>query len=110
MLGVMRSREFAAIPLIVALLGFVGPLLLAIYTGPAQEHLGTTLDALDRIGSHDPIQAADDGLREFPADLTVFATGPADQANRLERDLVEVAGSRYDISVAQIGADPAGRG
>ena len=30
----MRSREFAAIPLVVALLGFVGLLLLAVYTGP----------------------------------------------------------------------------
>ena len=30
----MRSREFAAIPLIVALLGLVGLILLAAYTGP----------------------------------------------------------------------------
>ena len=30
----MRSREFAAIPLIVALLGFVGLIVLAAYTGP----------------------------------------------------------------------------
>ena len=30
----MRSREFAAIPLVVALLGFVGLLVLAVYTGP----------------------------------------------------------------------------
>ena len=30
----MRAREFAAIPLVVALLGFVGLILLAVYTGP----------------------------------------------------------------------------
>ena len=211
----MRSREFAAIPLVVALLGFVGLLLLAVYAGPwawillvaftlvaagflfwwyskrhphpsaddapvvarvddgvfrvlvvadescsadalrdelaarsagrptralviapslssrldrltgdeqayqaAQDHLSATLDSLDRIGveaeghigPHDPIQAADDGLREFPADFVVFATGPIDQANRLEKDLVEAAGNRYGVPVAHIGADPADRG
>ena len=211
----MRSREFAAIPLVVALLGFVGLLVLAVYTGPwawillvvftlvaagflfwwyskrhphpsaddapevarvddeifrvlvvadescsadalrdelaarsagratralviapslssrldrltsdeqayqvAQDHLSATLEALNRIGveaeghigPHDPIQAADDGLREFPADLIVFATLPADSANRLEKDLAEVASSRYDIPVAKIGSDPADRG
>ncbi len=209
----MRSREFAAIPLVVALLGFVGLLLLAVYTGPwawillvaftlvaagflfwwyskrhphpsaddapvavhvddgifrvlvvadegcsadglrgelatrsagrqtralviapslssrldrltgdeqayqaAQDHLNTTLESLHRIGveaegrvgPHDPIQAADDGLREFPADLVLFATGPADSANRLEKDLVQLASGRYDIPVAQIGPDRAG--
>jgi hypothetical protein len=211
----MRSREFAAIPLVVALLGFVGLLVLAVYTGPwawillvvftvvaagflfwwyskrhphpsaddapvvaqvddeifrvlvvadegcsadalrdelaarsagrptralviapslssrldrltgdeqayqvAQDHLSATLEALNRIGveaeghigPHDPIQAADDGLREFPADLIVFATPPVDSANRLEKDLAEVASSRYDIPVAKIGSDPADRG
>jgi hypothetical protein len=209
----MRSREFAAIPLVVALLGFVGLLVLAVYTGPwawillvvftlvaagflfwwyskrhphpsaeaapaaarvddgifrvlvvadescsadalegefatrsagrptralviapslssrldrltgdeqayqvAQDHLSATLDALDRIGveaeghigPHDPIQAADDGLREFPADLILFATRPADSANRLEKDLAEVAVGRYEIPVTQIGSDRAG--
>jgi hypothetical protein len=84
----------------------------------AQDHLSATLDSLDRlgveaeghIGPHDPIQAADDGLREFPADLIVFATPPVDSANRLEKDLAEVASSRYDIPVAKIGSDPADRG
>jgi hypothetical protein len=209
----MRSREFAAIPLIVAILGFIGLLLLAVYTGPwawfllvaftlvaagflfwwysrrhphpdaepaaraarvddgifrvlvvadescppdslkeelssrsagrqtralviapalssrldrltgdesayqaAQDHLTATLDALDRmgveaeghVGAHDPIQAADDGLREFPADLVVFATKPADDANRLEQDLDQVAAKRYDVPVVRIGSAPVG--
>lgn len=208
----MRSREFAAIPLIVALLGFVGLIVLAAYTGPwawfllvaftvvaagflfwwyskrhthpaigdvpraaqiedgtyrilviadercssnalrneidsrsagrpmrafviapalssrldrltgdeqayeaAEDHLSAMLDLLKhlgidaegRIGPHDPIQAADDGLREFPADLVVFAARREDEANRLEQDLAKVASDRYDIPVAQIGPDPA---
>jgi hypothetical protein len=208
----MRSREFAAIPLIVALLGFVGLILLAAYTGPwawfllvaftvvaagfllwwyskrhphpavgdaprvaqiedgtyrilviaaercssnalrneidsrsagrpmralviapalssrldrltgdeqayeaAEGHLTAMLDLLKHlgidaeghIGPHDPIQAADDGLREFPADLVVFAARREDEANRLEQDLADVASDRYDIPVAQIGPDPA---
>ena len=69
------------------------------------KHLG--IDAEGRIGPHDPIQAADDGLREFPADLVVFAARREDEANRLEQDLAKVASDRYDIPVAQIGPDPA---
>jgi hypothetical protein len=50
----------------------------------AEDHLNATIQALGRegirargrIGSHDPLQAADDGLREFPADEIVFATHP----------------------------------
>jgi hypothetical protein len=76
----------------------------------AQGHLNATLEALGRagvdaegrVGSHDPIQAADDGLREFPADLVVFATRPRDTANELERGLAEIAGERYDVPVTQI--------
>jgi hypothetical protein len=79
----------------------------------AQVYLTQTLDLLDRlgveaeghVGPHDPIQAADDGLREFPADLIVFAACPPDGANRLEQDLVEVAAGRYGLPIALIPAD-----
>src|SRR5262249_14519311 len=48
----------------------------------ASQKLAETLEALGkmgveakgRIGSHDPLQAAADGLSEFPADAIIFAT------------------------------------
>lgn len=80
----------------------------------AQERLQTALDQLHgsgiqaegRTGPHDPIQAADDGLREFQADLVVLAARPPNDANRLERDLLAVARDRYDVPVTQLRTEP----
>src|SRR5262245_10093512 len=66
------------------------------YAG-AEQDLEATLAALaasgieaqGRVGAFDPIQAADDGLREFPAEELVFATG--DDGD----DVVELARGRY---------------
>lgn len=76
----------------------------------ATRHLDTTLHALrelhvradGRIGSHDPLQAADDGLREFPADEIVFAVHPDAEANWLERDVLESARARYPIPITAL--------
>lgn len=76
----------------------------------AADHLRTTLAALadlgvkaeGRAGSHDPLQAADDGLREFPADEIVFAVHPSKHANWLERGVVESARARYAIPVKEL--------
>lgn len=73
----------------------------------AASHLDTTLAALrdlrvpaaGRIGSHDPLQAADDALREFGADEIVFAVHPDAESNWLERDVLESAQARYPIPV-----------
>ena len=81
----------------------------------AEDHLQSTLRALADvgigargvIGSDDPIEAADDALREFSADELVFATHPEAQANWLERDVVEVARARYDLPVTHLVVDPA---
>jgi hypothetical protein len=59
-------------------------------------HIGVERDG--HIGARDPIQAADDGLREFPADVVVFVGGPDDD----EHDLADVARGRYGIPVVQI--------
>jgi hypothetical protein len=75
----------------------------------ARAHLETTLAALrelgiyarGHLGSSDPIEAADEALREFPADELVFATRGAG-GNRLEADLLELARSRYRLPVSQI--------
>jgi len=73
----------------------------------AAHHLEATLAALKelnvdadgRVGSHDPLQAADDGLREFPADEIVFAVHTADRENWLEKGVVDDARVRYPIAV-----------
>jgi hypothetical protein len=76
----------------------------------AQQHLDATLQALaglgveahGHIGSHDPLQAADDGLREFPADEIVFAVHEAGKVNWLEDGVVETARARYAIPVRDV--------
>ena len=64
------------------------------------------ISARGEVGSDDPVQAADDALREFPADELVFATHPDDHANWKERGVVEIARDRYDLPVAQVAVDP----
>jgi hypothetical protein len=76
----------------------------------ATEHLDGTLRALEgigvqargRIGSKDPIQAADDGLREFPADQLVLAVHAAEDQKWLEEDAVDAARERYHVPVTVI--------
>jgi GABA permease len=83
----------------------------------AQEHLDETIASLTgagitahgEIGPHDPLQAADDGLREFAANEVVFATRPEDGANWLEEGVVDQARSRYGIPVAHLVVEPSGR-
>ena len=79
----------------------------------ATEHLDGTLRALEqigitargRIGSKDPVQATDDGLREFPADQIVLAVHAAAGQKWLEQDAVDAARERYDALVTTIVVD-----
>lgn len=64
------------------------------------------VSASGKVGSDDPIQAADDALRLFPADEIVFATHPERAANWKERDVVEIARSRYGLPVSHVVVDP----
>jgi len=76
----------------------------------ARKHLEATLtqlrglhvDARGDVGSHDPLQAADDGLRRFPADEIVFALHAPKEANWLEQGVVEAARSRYPLRVSEL--------
>jgi hypothetical protein len=63
------------------------------------------VSARGEVGSDDPIQAADDALREFAADEIVFAIHPDDHANWKERGVVEIARGRYDLPVAHVAVD-----
>jgi GABA permease len=81
----------------------------ADYAG-AQTRLDVTLAALNgfgveargRIGARDPLQAADDGLREFAANEVVFASAPVTDADWLASGVVERARDRYGVPVTHV--------
>jgi hypothetical protein len=80
----------------------------------ARNETGDYLDAILRaleaagvrargeVGAQDPVRAADDALREFPADELVFATHPDADADWLKDDVFEVARTRYDVPVTHV--------
>ena len=80
--------------------------------GHAERHLGETLNGLEAagvpasgmVGSDDPIQAADDALRMFPADELVLVTD-AGRANWLEDDALSATRERYGIPVTHVRAE-----
>jgi GABA permease len=82
----------------------------------ADRHLNDTIGALrraglparGRIGAHDPLQAADDALREFPADEVLFAVHGAGAENWLEQGVVDLAKQRYDVPVGHVVVEPGG--
>lgn len=73
----------------------------------AQQHVYSTVRALralgveaeGHIGPHDPLEAADGGLREFPADEVVFVLGGQERAQWLEDGVVHAARARYPVPV-----------
>ena len=81
----------------------------------AARHLDETLEEfagvrdLDvrrgKVGAHDPIRAADEALREFPADEIVFAVDPG-ASNFLEEGEIERTRSRYGIPVTKVVSAP----
>ena len=76
----------------------------------ARKHLDDTVAALARAGisargetgADDPLQAADDGLREFPAHEIVFVTKPGTGTDWVEKGVVETAKKRYDVPVTHV--------
>jgi hypothetical protein len=76
----------------------------------ASRALAQTIQALEaegisaggEVGGSDPIQAADDGLRQFPADRIVFVTHLEGDANWLEKGIVGLAESRFDQPVEHV--------
>ena len=76
----------------------------------ARRHLDETVTALaeagieatGETGADDPLQAADDGLREFAAQEIVFVTRPGTDTDWVERGVVEAARGRYPVPVRHI--------
>ena len=81
----------------------------------ARTHLDETVAALaaagitarGETGADDPLQAADDGLREFPAHEIVFVTKPGTRHRLGRAGVVEAARKRYSVPVTHIGSAPA---
>jgi hypothetical protein len=81
----------------------------------AQRHVDATVRALrelgyeasGHVGSHDPVQATDESLREFPADEIVFVLRGGDEAQWLEQDVVDIGRRRYSVPVSEL--NPAAR-
>jgi hypothetical protein len=79
----------------------------------AREHLSETLAALHtlgvpatgHVGALDPLQAADDGLRQFAADEVLFAVASEGTPDGLEHDLVERARRRLPVRVEQLSVE-----
>jgi hypothetical protein len=76
----------------------------------ADEHLRSTVralkdlgfDATGQVGAHDPLQAADEALPEFPADEIVFALRGGDETEWLESGVVDAARTRYAVTVREL--------
>ena len=76
----------------------------------AQEQLDATLQALSdlgfqaagHVGPHDPLQAADDALREYPAGEVVFVLHGSNETDWLERGVVDEARRRYAVPVREL--------
>ena len=76
----------------------------------ARKHLDETVAALaaagitatGETGADDPLQAADDGMREFSAHEIVFVTKPGTGTDWVERGVVEAARTRYAVPVTHI--------
>jgi hypothetical protein len=79
----------------------------------ATQHLDETVRALQGLGaqargkisSRDPIQAVDDGMREFPAHQVVLAVRPAGDRGSSEQDAVDAARKRHDVPITVIVID-----
>jgi hypothetical protein len=76
----------------------------------AQQGLDATVSALAKlgfeatghVGSHDPLQATDEGLREFPADEIVFVLHPGNETEWIEQGVPELARRRYSVTVREL--------
>jgi hypothetical protein len=62
------------------------------------------IDAEGKIGAHEPIQAAADGLREFPANEILVVTSSERGTDGPEHDLVEVLRQQTELPVSRLTA------
>jgi hypothetical protein len=66
-------------------------------------HLG--IDARGQIGDPDPLQAIEDALRTFGADVIIVSTHPEGRSNWLERGVVSGARERFAVPITHVVVD-----
>jgi hypothetical protein len=79
----------------------------------AQERLERSLAELGRlgiaatgeIGDSDPVQAIEDALRTFGADIVIISTHPEGKSNWLERGVVRTARERFAVPITHVVVD-----
>jgi len=79
----------------------------------AEERLGRSIAELERlgisargeVGDADPLQAIEDALRTFGADLIVISTHPEGRSNWLERGVVSGARERFTVPITHVVVD-----
>jgi hypothetical protein len=60
------------------------------------------IEARGRVASHDPLQAAADGLREFPAEAILVVTSASDPAGAAGEDVAESLRNHTNVPVVQV--------
>lgn len=79
----------------------------------ARQRLDASLDAMrgaglqadGEIGDGDPIQAMEDAIRTFQPDEVVVSTHPPGRSHWLERDVVERARERFEVTLTHVVVD-----
>jgi hypothetical protein len=67
------------------------------------ERLG--ISARGEVGDADPVQAIEDALRTFGADVIVISTHPEGRSNWLERGVVSTARERFAVPITHVVVD-----
>ena len=67
------------------------------------ERLG--ISARGEVGDADPLQAIEDALRTFGADVIVISTHPEGRSNWLERGVVTAARERFAVPITHVVVD-----
>ncbi len=84
----------------------------------AQERLDASLqrlaadgiEAKGEIGDSDPVQAMEDALRTFGADVIILSTHPEGRSHWLERGVVEAARERFAVPITHVVVDLEAKG
>jgi hypothetical protein len=79
----------------------------------AEERLGRSIRELERlgisargeVGDADPLQAIEDALRTFGADMIIISTHPEGRSNWLERGVVSGARERFAVPLTHVVVD-----
>ena len=63
------------------------------------------IEASGEIGDSDPLQAIEDALRTFGADVVIISTHPEGRSNWLERGVVQAARERFAVPITHVVVD-----